>query len=122
MVFCAGADLNDWADVSPAEARSLSLLGSRAFQALADVPVPVIAAIDGAALGGGLEMAMACDIRLGTPDCSVGYPEPRLGNSPAWGGMARLVDAVGKGYARTMLLTGEPSPAPRLSVSGYCKG
>jgi enoyl-CoA hydratase/carnithine racemase len=108
MVFCAGADLKDWADVSPAEARRLSLLGSRAFQALADVPVPVIAAIDGAALGGGLEMALACDIRIGTPDCSVGYPEPRLGNSPAWGGMARLVEAVGKGYARNLLLTGDP--------------
>ena len=106
-VFCAGADLNDWANITPANAQRLSLLGSRAFQAIADMPVPVIAALEGAALGGGLELALACDIRIGTPDCSIGLPEPRLGNSPAWGGMARLVEAVGKAYARNMLLTGD---------------
>ena len=109
-VFCAGADLNEWAKVTPADARRLSLLGSSTFQALADMPVPVIAAIEGAALGGGLELAMACDIRVGTPQCSVGYPEPRLGNSPAWGGMARLIEATGRAYARNMLLTGDVIP------------
>ena len=96
-VFCAGADLNEWANVTPADARRLSLLGSSTFQALADLPVPVIA-------------AMACDIRVGTPQCSVGYPEPRLGNSPAWGGMARLIEATGRAYARNMLLTGDVIP------------
>jgi enoyl-CoA hydratase/carnithine racemase len=106
-VFCAGADLNDWANVTPSGARRLSLLGSRAFQAIADMPVPVIAALEGAALGGGLELAMACDLRIGTPDSNVGYPEPRLGNSPAWGGMARLIEATGKAYARNLLLTGD---------------
>jgi enoyl-CoA hydratase/carnithine racemase len=106
-VFCAGADLNDWANITPSNAQRLSLLGNRTFQAIADMPVPVIAAIEGAALGGGLELALACDIRIGTPDCSIGLPEPRLGNSPAWGGMARLVEAVGKAYARNMLLTGD---------------
>lgn len=107
QIFCAGADLNDWADVSPRQAQRLSALGSRAFQALADLPVPVIAAIEGAALGGGLELVLACDIRIATVNSRVGFPEPRLGNSPAWGGMARLVEAVGIAWARDLLLTGD---------------
>jgi enoyl-CoA hydratase/carnithine racemase len=106
-MFCAGADLNDWTDVSPREAQRLSALGSQAFQALADIPVPVVAVLEGAALGGGLELALACDIRIGTDACRVGFPEPRLGNSPAWGGMARLVNLAGVGTARDMLLTGD---------------
>jgi enoyl-CoA hydratase/carnithine racemase len=110
--FSAGADLNDWADVTPQEAQRLSALGSRAFQALADLPVPVVAAVQGAALGGGLELALACDIRIDASDCRVGRPEPRLGNSPAWGGMARLVDAVGKAHARDLLLTGDAIGGP----------
>jgi enoyl-CoA hydratase/carnithine racemase len=106
-IFCAGADLNEWANVDPRNAQRLSALGSRAFQALADLPVPVVAALEGAALGGGLELALACDIRVGSHECSVGFPEPRLGNSPAWGGMARLIAAVGPAFARDMLLTGD---------------
>jgi enoyl-CoA hydratase/carnithine racemase len=116
-MFCAGADLNEWANVNPKEAHRLSALGSRAFQALADLPVPVVAALEGAALGGGLELALACDIRIGSHDCRVGFPEPRLGNSPAWGGMARLVAAVGPAFARDMLLTGDTiSAADALRV------
>ena len=106
-VFCAGADLHDWADITPREAQRLSGLGSRAFQTLADLPMPVVAVIEGPALGGGLELALACDIRLGTHACQLGFPEPRLGNSPAWGGMARLVKMVGMAVARDMLLTGD---------------
>jgi enoyl-CoA hydratase/carnithine racemase len=105
--FCAGADLNEWADVSSREAQRLSSLGSRAFQALADLPVPVVAVIEGAALGGGFELALACDLRIGTPSCRVGFPEPRLGNSPAWGGIPRLVEVAGMAAARLMLLTGD---------------
>ena len=106
-IFCAGADLNEWANVDPRNAQRLSALGSRAFQALADLPVPVVAALEGAALGGGLELALACDIRIGSDQCRVGFPEPRLGNSPAWGGMARLIAAVGPAFARDILLTGD---------------
>jgi len=105
--FCAGADLNDWIDITPSEARRLSSLGSRTFQMLADLPVPTIAAIEGPALGGGLELALACDLRIGTPNCVIGFPEPRLGNSPAWGGMHRLIEAIGKFRARDLLLTGD---------------
>jgi enoyl-CoA hydratase/carnithine racemase len=106
-IFCAGADLNEWANVDPRTAQRLSALGSHAFQALADLPVPVVAALEGAALGGGLELALACDLRIGSENCRVGFPEPRLGNSPAWGGMPRLVAAVGPAFARDMLLTGD---------------
>ena len=106
-IFCAGADLNEWANVDPRNAQRLSALGSRAFQAFADLPVPVVAVLEGAALGGGLELALACDIRIGSDECRVGFPEPRLGNSPAWGGMARLIAAVGPAFARDILLTGD---------------
>jgi enoyl-CoA hydratase/carnithine racemase len=106
-VFNAGADLNEWADISPDDASRLSLLGGSAFQALADLPVPVIAVLEGPALGGGLELVLACDIRMGTDASSVGFPEPRLGNSPAWGGISRLVEISGRATARNLLLTGE---------------
>jgi enoyl-CoA hydratase/carnithine racemase len=110
-MFCAGADLNEWADISPRNAQRLSALRSRAFQALADLPVPMVAAVEGPALGGGLELLLACDIRIGSTSCRVGFPEPRLGNSPAWGGMARLVETAGIARARDMLLTGDPVSA-----------
>ena len=110
-MFCAGADLNEWSNISPRNAQRLSALGGRAFQALADLPVPVVAVLQGAALGGGLELALACDIRIGATTCRVGFPEPRLGNSPAWGGMRRLVEAVGVPSARDILLTGDAIPA-----------
>jgi enoyl-CoA hydratase/carnithine racemase len=106
-IFCAGADRNEWSNVDPRNPQRLSALGSRAFQALADLRVPVVAALESAALGGGLELALACDIRIGSHECRVGFPEPRLGNSPAWGGMARLIAAVGPAFARDMLLTGD---------------
>jgi enoyl-CoA hydratase len=106
-IFCAGADLNEWANLDPRTAQRLSALGGRAFQALADLPTPVVAALEGAALGGGLELALACDLRIASEHCRVGYPEPRLGNSPASGGMTRLVAAAGPAFARDMLLTGD---------------
>lgn len=106
-VFSAGADLNEWVSPTPQEAARLSLLGSTTFQALADLPMPVIAVLEGPAVGGGLELALACDIRLGTEACRVGFPEPRLANTPTWGGVSRLVEIVGVGAARDLLLTGE---------------
>jgi enoyl-CoA hydratase/carnithine racemase len=110
-IFSAGADLNDWADVTPAEAQRLSLLGSQAFQQLADLPVPVVAVLEGAALGGGFELALAADIRIATNDARVGFPEARLGNTPAWGGVPRLARIAGVGTAKNMLLTGDPLSA-----------
>ena len=81
-IFCAGADLNEWANVDPRNAQRLSALGGRAFQAFADLPVPVVAVLEGAALGGGLELALACDIRIGSDECRVGFPEPGWATAP----------------------------------------
>ena len=116
--FCAGADLNEWADVSPAEASRLSTVGSRAFQALANLPVPTVAVLEGSALGGGLELALACDLRIGTSNARVGFPEPRLGNAPGWGGVARIIDVAGRATARQMLLTGDTLDAPEAHRLG----
>jgi enoyl-CoA hydratase/carnithine racemase len=106
-VFSAGADLNEWARVNASDAARLSMVGNQAFAALSDLPIPTVALLEGPALGGGLELALACDIRVGTEACRVGFPEPRLGNAPGWGGVARLVEVAGLATARDMLLTGD---------------
>lgn len=105
--FCAGADIADWVQPPHEVAVELSELGRDAFAALAALPVPSIAVIEGGAFGGGLELALACDIRISTHDAVLGLPELGLGNLPSWGGMARLVDISGLAVARHLLLTGE---------------
>jgi len=109
--FSAGADLNDWANVTPAEAQRLSLLGAKAFQELADLPLPIVIVVEGAALGGGFELALTGDIRIATGAARFGFPEARLGNTPAWGGVPRLAKLAGAGTARDILLTGDPIAA-----------
>lgn len=110
-IFCAGADLNDWSDVTPYDAQRLSMLGSKAFQELADLPVPVIMVLEGAALGGGLELALAGDLRIATTNAKLGFPEARLGNTPAWGGVPRLAKLAGNGTVLDLLLTGDAMSA-----------
>ncbi len=105
--FCAGADIGDWIYPSAAEATELANLGREAFTGLARLPVPSVALIEGTAVGGGFELALACDIRIAASDALMGLPELRLGNLPAWGGLARLLDVAGLGVARFLLLTGE---------------
>ena len=104
--FCAGADIADWAGPTGPEAAALSRLGRQAFTALAALAVPSVALIEGTAVGGGLELALACDVRIARPDALIGFPELGLGNLPAWGGLARLIDSAGLGVARYLLLTG----------------
>ena len=118
-MFCAGADLNDWADITSAKAQQLSLLGARAFQELADLPVPVVVVVEGAALGGGFELALAGDIRIATTGARFGFPEARLANTPAWGGVPRLERLAGAGTVLDLLLTGDPigaEAAQRLGI------
>ncbi|MER5620117.1 enoyl-CoA hydratase/isomerase family protein [Streptosporangium sp. NPDC002544] len=103
--FCAGADIADWADPGPVTADRLSRLGTATFARLAALSVPTVALIERSALGGGLELALACDLRVTTEDAGLGYPETRLGNLTAWGGIARLVDTVGPAQARRLFLT-----------------
>jgi enoyl-CoA hydratase/carnithine racemase len=118
-IFSAGADLNDWADITPAEAQRLSLLGSMAFRDLADLSIPVVAVLEGAALGGGFELALTADIRIATSAARLGFPEARLANTPAWGGVPRLARLAGTGATLDMLLTGDPigaGEAHRLGI------
>jgi enoyl-CoA hydratase/carnithine racemase len=106
--LCAGADLSEWADPGAWQASHMSSLGAAALRRLAEFPCITIARIHGAALGGGLELALACDLRIAAEDAQIGLPEVRLGNLPGWGGMARLVERVGPSAARHLLLTGSP--------------
>ncbi|MGV9799162.1 enoyl-CoA hydratase/isomerase family protein [Mycobacterium sp. NPDC003449] len=104
--FSAGADIGDWTDPGPHLAAELSRLGTEAFDQIAALPVATVAVIEGGAVGGGLELALACDLRIATSTATLGFPEPRLGNLTAWGGLARLVDTIGLGRTREMFLTG----------------
>ncbi|WP_413452535.1 enoyl-CoA hydratase/isomerase family protein [Georgenia phoenicis] len=106
-VFCAGADIGDWVAPTHDAAAELSRLGQDAFSALAALPVVSVAVIEGVAVGGGLELALACDLRIAACDARLGLPELALGNLPAWGGTARLADVAGLGVTRQLLLTGE---------------
>lgn len=106
--FCVGADTKAWAALEPAEMwRRWVPLGHRVFGRLAALRQPVVAAINGYALGGGLELAMAADLRLASEGAEVGMPEATIGTAPGWGGSRRLVSLVGPARAKQMVLTGE---------------
>ncbi len=106
--FVAGADIAELARKTPVEARETSLSGQRIFRRLELMPKPSIAAINGFALGGGLELAMCCTVRIASPNARLGQPEIKLGLVPGYGGTQRLPRLVGRGRALEMLLTGEP--------------
>ena len=109
--FVAGADINQLKTLSPMEGRAWALDGQRVFARIEGLPKPVIAAINGYALGGGLELAMACHIRVASPNARLGQPEVKLGIVPGYGGTQRLPRLVGKGRALEMILTGDPVTA-----------
>lgn len=116
--FSAGADINELEGLTYRSATAQMLWGQEVFTALEDAPQATIAAIDGVAYGGGLELAMACDIRLASPAARFGQPEVTLGNLPGWGGTQRLPRLVGEGRALEMILTGEPISAERAEQIG----
>ncbi|MFP8957562.1 enoyl-CoA hydratase/isomerase family protein [Natrialbaceae archaeon A-CW3] len=104
--FCAGADLDLVADIDRTEAEDFARLGQRVARALESTPAITVAAIDGAARGGGLELALACDLRVGTPAATVGEPGVTFGLFGAWGGTVRLPRIVGEGNALDLACTG----------------
>jgi enoyl-CoA hydratase len=104
--FVAGADIAEMKDLSVSRARDWSALGSRVFQRLEALPKIVIAAIGGFALGGGCELAMACDIRIASEKAKFGQPEVGLGITPGFGGTQRLPRLVGAGRAMEILSSG----------------
>jgi enoyl-CoA hydratase len=112
--FCAGADINflkQLAQTTPMAAKNFVAKNRLAFGAIAHLGKPVIAALNGFALGGGCELAMACHIRIASDNARFGQPEINLGLFPGAGGTQRLPRLVGKGIALEMMLTGEPISA-----------
>lgn len=116
--FVAGADINELAVLSPAEGQRHGRRGQSVFDLIEDLGKPVVAAINGFALGGGCELAMACTIRIAADSARLGQPEINLGIIPGYAGSQRLPRLVGKGRALEMLLTGDMVPAARAYEMG----
>lgn len=109
--FVAGADINELPALDQWEGVKLSRRGQGVFKKIADFPAPVIAAISGFALGGGCELALACDIRVAAPNARLGLPEVSLGIIPGYGGTQRLPRVVAVGKAKELIFTGDQIPA-----------
>ena len=109
--FVAGADINELASLSAIEARAYAQRGQQVFRALETLNKPTVAAVNGYALGGGLELAMACTVRFASDNAKLGQPEVKLGIIPGYGGTQRLPRLVGRGRALEMLLSGDPISA-----------
>ena len=104
--FCAGADITAFQGLGAVEARAYALRGHAVARRIEELPTPVIAAVNGYALGGGCEMALACDFRVASEGAVFGQPEVKLGIPPGWGGTQRLARATNPGFAKEMILTG----------------
>jgi len=116
--FCAGADLKERREMD-AEGRAAHNAAINAFiQALANAPLPTIAVINGAALGGGCEVALACDMRLAANDAMIGLTETRVGAIPGAGATQRLPRQIGSALALELMMTGEPITAARAAEIG----
>ncbi len=105
--FVAGADVNELAQRTPLDGKEFSLFGQGVFHMLETMGKPSIAAINGYALGGGCELALACTIRIASRTAKLGQPEVKLGILPGYGGSQRLARLCGKGAAHELVLTGE---------------
>lgn len=110
--FCAGADVHEWSALGAQGMwRRWIAEGHRVFARLAALPAPTIAAIEGMAFGGGLELALCCDLRLASPAARFALPEVKIGIVPGWGGPARLAALIGASRTKQMALTGAPVDA-----------
>jgi enoyl-CoA hydratase/carnithine racemase len=117
--FCAGADIIDWGPMGPAGMWSRWIReGQRVFERLARLRQPTIAAIGGIAYGGGLELALACDVRIAATAARFGLPEVTIGAVPGWAGSQRLPRLVGAGRAKQLILTGQPIDAAQAGAWG----
>ena len=109
--FVGGADINELAVQTPVEGKELSMRGQKILDLIEHLGKPVIAAVNGYALGGGCELALACTIRIASENARLGQPEVKLGLIPGYAGTQRLPRLVGKGRALEMVLSGEPVSA-----------
>jgi enoyl-CoA hydratase/carnithine racemase len=116
--FSAGADLKEMATLPPVEAPQVARRGQALFQRLSEVRPPVIAALNGLAVGGGLELALACDLRIAGESAKLGAPEVNFGLMPAYGGTQRLVRLVGRARATELVCTGSMIPAAEAARLG----
>lgn len=104
--FSAGADVSLVREASPLQAREFAGRGHATLDGIEALPKPVIAAVNGYALGGGCELALACDIRLASDRAQIGLPEVTLGIFPGWGGTQRMPRLIGPGKAKELIFTG----------------
>ncbi len=103
--FVAGADISEFISLSQEDAKALSKAGHDIFNAIENCPKPIIACVNGFALGGGCELAMACHMRVASPNARFGQPEVNLGIIPGYGGTQRLIQLIGRGRAYELLTT-----------------
>ena len=109
--FVGGADINELAVQTPVEGKEMSVRGQKTLDLIEHLGKPVIAAVNGYALGGGCELALACTIRIASENARLGQPEVKLGLIPGYAGTQRLTRLVGKGRALEMILSGDPISA-----------
>jgi enoyl-CoA hydratase len=105
--FVAGADIGELREGAPAKGRELAHFGQQFMDLIDQFPVPVIAAVNGFALGGGLEVALACDFRYASTNARLGLPEVSLGLIPGYGGTQRLFRLIGEGLAKELIFSGD---------------
>jgi len=117
--FAAGADIREMARMGPEEARVHGARGQAVTRRIERLPLPVIAAVHGVCLGGGCEVALACDFVIATPDAQFGQPEINLGVTPGWGGSQRLPRRVGVARARRWIYTGRSVSGTEAQAEGW---
>jgi len=116
--FSAGADVTAFTGLTPSTAAEASAKGQALYSRLEKVSKPIVACLNGYALGGGLEMAMACDFRIAAENAEVGQTEMKLGLIPGWGGTQRLVRMVGLAKAKELIMFGDRIPAEEAAKLG----
>ena len=116
--FAAGADIEEFTELDALEGHRFALRGQSVFNTIENLPKPVVAAVNGYALGGGCELALACHLRVASENAQFGQPEVQLGLIPGYGGTQRLPRIVGQGIATEMILTGDRVKAQRAYEIG----
>ena len=116
--FVAGADISEFGDLTKEEAMALAKRGQDTFARIENSPKPIVAAVNGFALGGGCELAMSCHFRIASENAKFGQPEVNLGLIPGYGGTQRLVQLIGKGKAMELLMSAHLIDAPEAKQLG----